>query len=80
MDPGQHEYLFDATGITPCVKCEAEWALRWVSEQESTFTECHCKILRDNIKGIMRPANHCLARCGGVKHVLVLSMRRPVVS
>ncbi|KAN0074628.1 hypothetical protein V8E55_011677 [Tylopilus felleus] len=30
----QHEYLFNA-----CVKRKADWALRWISDQRSTFAE-----------------------------------------
>ena len=33
-DPMQREYLFDA-----CVKRKADWALRWISDQRSTFAE-----------------------------------------
>ncbi|NXI61729.1 H4 protein, partial [Anseranas semipalmata] len=32
----------------------------------------HCKVLRDNIQGITKPASHRLARCGGVKRILGL--------
>ncbi|KAF8444475.1 ribonucleotide reductase small subunit [Boletus edulis BED1] len=39
-DPAQHEYLFDAMDTTPCVKCKADWALQWISEEHSTFAEC----------------------------------------
>ncbi|KAF8836628.1 ribonucleotide reductase [Paxillus ammoniavirescens] len=38
-DPAQHEYLFDAVETIPCVKCKADWALRWISNQRSTFAE-----------------------------------------
>ncbi|XP_041039491.1 histone H4-like [Carcharodon carcharias] len=32
----------------------------------------HCKVLRDNIQGITKPAIRCLARRGGVKQILGL--------
>ncbi|XP_032653526.1 histone H4-like [Chelonoidis abingdonii] len=32
----------------------------------------HCKVLRDNIQGITKPAIRRLARCGVVKHILDL--------
>ncbi|KIJ97595.1 hypothetical protein K443DRAFT_240300 [Laccaria amethystina LaAM-08-1] len=38
-DPAQREYLFDAIETIPCIKRKAEWALRWISDQESTFAE-----------------------------------------
>ncbi|KAG1753112.1 hypothetical protein EDD22DRAFT_784676 [Suillus occidentalis] len=39
-DSSQHKYLFDAMDTTPCVKCKADWALKWISDQHSTFGEC----------------------------------------
>ena len=38
-DPTQREYLFDAIETIPCVKRKADWALRWISDQRSTFAE-----------------------------------------
>lgn len=38
-DTAQREYLFDAIDTIPCVKRKAEWALRWISDQRSTFAE-----------------------------------------
>ncbi|EDR13226.1 ribonucleotide reductase, beta subunit [Laccaria bicolor S238N-H82] len=38
-DPAQREYLFDAIETIPCIKRKAEWALKWISDQESTFAE-----------------------------------------
>ncbi|EIW82404.1 ribonucleotide reductase small subunit [Coniophora puteana RWD-64-598 SS2] len=38
-DPAQREYLFDAVETIPCVKRKADWALRWISDQRSTFAE-----------------------------------------
>ena len=36
-DVNQREYLFDAIDTIPCVKKKADWALRWISDKESTF-------------------------------------------
>ncbi|KAN0101348.1 ribonucleoside-diphosphate reductase subunit M2 [Tylopilus felleus] len=38
-DPTQCEYHFNAMDTIPCVKREADWALRWISNQHSTFAE-----------------------------------------
>ncbi|KAF8138591.1 ribonucleotide reductase small subunit [Boletus edulis] len=38
-DPAQREYLFDAMDTIPCVKRKADWALRWISDEHSTFAE-----------------------------------------
>ena len=38
-DPRQREYLFDAMETIPCVKRKADWALKWISDQRSTFAE-----------------------------------------
>ncbi|KAH7920793.1 ribonucleotide reductase small subunit [Leucogyrophana mollusca] len=38
-DPAQREYLFDAVETIPCVKRKADWALKWISDQRSTFAE-----------------------------------------
>ncbi|KZV69190.1 ribonucleotide reductase [Peniophora sp. CONT] len=38
-DAAQREYLFDAIDTIPCVKKKADWALRWISDKESTFAE-----------------------------------------
>ncbi|KAG1759761.1 ribonucleotide reductase small subunit [Suillus occidentalis] len=38
-DSSQREYLFDAVESIPCVKCKADWALKWISDQCSTFGE-----------------------------------------
>lgn len=38
-DPVQREYLFDAIETIPCIKRKAEWALKWISDQRSTFAE-----------------------------------------
>ncbi|KAG1762323.1 ribonucleotide reductase small subunit [Suillus placidus] len=40
-DSAQREYLFDAmeTIPIPCVKRKTDWALKWISDQRSTFGE-----------------------------------------
>lgn len=38
-DPGEREYLFDAVETIPCIKRKADWALRWISDQDSSFSE-----------------------------------------
>ncbi|KAK7033546.1 Ribonucleotide-diphosphate reductase (RNR), small subunit [Paramarasmius palmivorus] len=38
-DPKQREHLFDAVETIPCVKRKADWALRWISDQRSSFGE-----------------------------------------
>ncbi|KAF9233652.1 ribonucleotide reductase [Melanogaster broomeanus] len=35
----QREYLFDAVETIPCIKRKAYWALKWISNQRSTFAE-----------------------------------------
>ncbi|TCD67676.1 Ribonucleotide-diphosphate reductase (RNR), small subunit [Steccherinum ochraceum] len=38
-DRQQREYLFDAIETVPCIKKKADWALRWISDKDSTFGE-----------------------------------------
>ncbi|KIM46305.1 hypothetical protein M413DRAFT_441393 [Hebeloma cylindrosporum] len=38
-DPVQRDYLFDAIETVPCIKRKADWAIRWISDQRSTFAE-----------------------------------------
>ncbi|XP_067862662.1 ribonucleoside-diphosphate reductase subunit M2 isoform X2 [Heptranchias perlo] len=38
-DPSEREFLFNAIETMPCVKRKADWALRWIADQESTFGE-----------------------------------------
>ncbi|KAK0549944.1 Ribonucleotide-diphosphate reductase (RNR), small subunit [Tilletia horrida] len=38
-DSAQREYLFDAIETIPVVKQKAEWAIRWISDTQSTFAE-----------------------------------------
>jgi ribonucleoside-diphosphate reductase subunit M2 len=36
-DNKQKTYLFDAIDTIPCIRKKADWALRWISDDESTF-------------------------------------------
>ncbi|CAG8715244.1 12022_t:CDS:2 [Acaulospora morrowiae] len=38
-DQAQREYLFDAIENIPCIRKKAEWALRWISDRQSSFAE-----------------------------------------
>jgi ribonucleoside-diphosphate reductase subunit M2 len=38
-DPKESDYLFHAIDNIPCIKKKADWALRWISDDESTFAE-----------------------------------------
>ncbi|KAH0587435.1 Ribonucleotide-diphosphate reductase (RNR), small subunit [Termitomyces sp. 'cryptogamus'] len=38
-DPEERKHLFDAIETISCVKRKADWALRWISDQQSTFAE-----------------------------------------
>lgn len=38
-EPKQRQYLFDAIDTIPCIRKKAEWALRWISDKESTFAQ-----------------------------------------
>lgn len=38
-DPIQREYLFSAVENIPCIRKKADWALRWISDENSTFGE-----------------------------------------
>lgn len=38
-DSAQREYLFNAIETMPCVKKKADWAMRWISDDESTYGE-----------------------------------------
>lgn len=33
------EYLFNAIETMPCVKKKADWAMRWINDEESTYGE-----------------------------------------
>ncbi|KAI0693781.1 ribonucleotide reductase small subunit [Cytidiella melzeri] len=38
-DAKQREHLFDAIETIPCIKKKADWALRWISDKDSSFAE-----------------------------------------
>ncbi|KAI0074652.1 ribonucleotide reductase small subunit [Panus rudis PR-1116 ss-1] len=38
-DQAQREHLFDAIETIPCIKRKADWALRWISDKNSAFSE-----------------------------------------
>ncbi|ODQ66279.1 hypothetical protein NADFUDRAFT_50199 [Nadsonia fulvescens var. elongata DSM 6958] len=38
-DPEEREFLFNAIETIPCIKEKAEWALRWIADEEATFGE-----------------------------------------
>ncbi|KAF5391179.1 hypothetical protein D9757_003128 [Collybiopsis confluens] len=38
-DPVQRDFLFDAIETIPCIKRKAEWALRWITDDQAAFGE-----------------------------------------
>ncbi|EAL91379.1 Ribonucleotide-diphosphate reductase (RNR), small subunit [Aspergillus fumigatus] len=38
-EPKQRTYLFDAIDTIPCIRKKAQWAMRWISDKESTFAQ-----------------------------------------
>ncbi|KZF26670.1 ribonucleoside-diphosphate reductase M2 subunit [Xylona heveae TC161] len=36
-DPAQRTFLFDAVDTIPCIRKKADWALRWITDKESTY-------------------------------------------
>ncbi|EMD87762.1 hypothetical protein COCC4DRAFT_51718 [Bipolaris maydis ATCC 48331] len=36
-EPRQRQYLFNAIDNIPCIRKKADWALRWISDKNSTF-------------------------------------------
>ena len=38
-DAAEREYLFDAIETIPCIKDKANWALKWIADRHSTFSE-----------------------------------------
>lgn len=38
-DPKEAEFLFNAIETIPCIKKKADWALRWISDDEALFGE-----------------------------------------
>lgn len=38
-DSSQRTYLFDAIDTIPCIKKKADWAIRWIEDDKSTFAQ-----------------------------------------
>lgn len=38
-DPHQRTHLFEAIETIPCVKHKADWALKWIADEQSSFAE-----------------------------------------
>ncbi|CAK7218847.1 Ribonucleotide-diphosphate reductase (RNR), small subunit [Sporothrix curviconia] len=38
-DPARRTYLFNAIDNIPCIRKKADWALRWITDEESTFAQ-----------------------------------------
>jgi len=38
-DPKERDYLFNAVENVPCIRKKAEWALRWIEDDSSSFAE-----------------------------------------
>ncbi|KAM5534304.1 hypothetical protein V8D89_012032 [Ganoderma adspersum] len=38
-DPEERTFLFDAIETIPCIKKKADWALRWIADDQSVFAE-----------------------------------------
>ncbi|KAJ7179889.1 ribonucleotide reductase small subunit [Mycena crocata] len=38
-EPAERDYLFDAIETIPCIKRKADWAIRWINDEKSTFGE-----------------------------------------
>ena len=38
-DPNQKQHLFDAIDTIPAIRKKADWALRWISDKNSTFAQ-----------------------------------------
>ncbi len=38
-DPVERLHLFEALDTIPCIRKKADWALKWISDKESTFAE-----------------------------------------
>ncbi|EMC98151.1 hypothetical protein BAUCODRAFT_66775 [Baudoinia panamericana UAMH 10762] len=41
-EPKQRQYLFNAIDNIPCIRKKADWALRWISDKNSTFA---CRLI-----------------------------------
>jgi ribonucleoside-diphosphate reductase subunit M2 len=38
-EPEQRTYLFDAIDTIPCIRKKADWAIRWIQDDESSFAQ-----------------------------------------
>ncbi|KAI0603465.1 ribonucleotide reductase [Biscogniauxia sp. FL1348] len=38
-EPAQRNHLFNAIDTIPCIRKKADWALRWIADQKSTFAQ-----------------------------------------
>merc|ERR1712213_118475 len=38
-DPKERDYLFNAIETLPCVKKKADWAIRWIGDEEAPYAE-----------------------------------------
>ncbi|KAF9315365.1 Ribonucleotide-diphosphate reductase (RNR), small subunit [Podila horticola] len=38
-EPSQRDHLFDAIDTIPCIRKKAAWAMKWISDSNSTFAE-----------------------------------------
>ncbi|KAF3021917.1 hypothetical protein G7054_g13318 [Neopestalotiopsis clavispora] len=38
-EPSQRTYLFNAIDTIPCIRRKADWALRWITDEKSTFAQ-----------------------------------------
>ncbi|WVR03373.1 hypothetical protein IAU60_000364 [Kwoniella sp. DSM 27419] len=38
-DQARRQYLFDAMDTIPCIQKKAQWALKWITDEKSTFAE-----------------------------------------
>lgn len=38
-DPKEKTYLFEAIDTIPCIRKKADWAMKWISDKESTFAQ-----------------------------------------
>lgn len=38
-EPTERTHLFDAIDTIPCIRKKADWALKWISDKQSTFGE-----------------------------------------
>lgn len=38
-DPAQRDHLFDALETVPCIRKKADWALKWITDDNASFAE-----------------------------------------